>query len=86
MTEEWNKIHTGEIEGRKFELFRYTSGELQVNTMQKEAVASSSITLVISTGDPIEIPGKNPDDLEMNLQNDGDFTPNGARVISNLAR
>jgi hypothetical protein len=86
MTEEWNRIHTGEIEGRNFELLRHTSGELQVNTMQKEAVASSSITLVISAGDPIEITGENPDELEINLQNDGDFTPNEARAISNLAR
>jgi hypothetical protein len=94
MKEEWNEIYTGEIEGRKIELLQYESGDLKVITTQKETEISPGASdgtshlmpSVISAGDTIEIEAKTPDQLEIELQNDGDFSPNGAREISNLAR
>jgi hypothetical protein len=94
MTEEWKRINNGEIEDRKFELLRYESGGLKVITTQKETESSPGASngtshlmpFVISAGDTIEIEAKTPDQLEIELQNDGSFSPNVAREISNLAR
>ena len=94
MTAEWKRINNGEIEGRKFELLRYKSSGLKVITTQRKTESSPGASdgtshlmpFVISAGDTIEIEAETPERLEIELQNDGDFSPNGAREISNLAR
>ena len=94
MEEEGKEIYTGEIEGRKVELFRDESAKIKVMTTRGKTEAfpgfsdgnSHLMPFITCEGDPLEILGENPDDLEMNLQNGGNFTPNGAREISNLAR
>lgn len=94
MTDNWELAFDGTIEDRPVQLFRYgTTNELKALTTQKGnentglVVDEDSITfpLCVNDGDPIEISGSNPDDLELNLKQCG-FSKEGAKEIARHGR
>jgi hypothetical protein len=94
MEEKWNKIYNGVTEDRKVELLRCESGDLKVITTRKETEISPGYSdgnshlmpFMTCEGDGLDIEAETPDQLEKELINDGGFSLNGAKEISNLAR
>ena len=89
MSDVWTTIFSGEIEGRKVNLSRYSSVELKVTTTQKntESTTGSSdgsthvFPIVISEGDTIEIEANTPKELESELQQ-ASFSAQAAKQIT----
>lgn len=91
---DWRPLFVGPVEDRQVRLLTDGEGAFRVETTQKSESAggltvvgsSSMFGAVASPGDPLEIDAEDPDDLQRQLVEFGEFSEHAAAELARLAR